>query len=146
MRMMREEKQVGILYHFTSLVPFTQILASKGLKSRNNEFISFTRNFDLTKYSGDFETQKFRLTFDGTAMSNQFKIEPFLDPEYGVTRRNGEYEERVIWPKGKILPCFKYLLQIDINTRIYPPELPDQIKALGIPLKISLSDLTPYKK
>jgi len=114
----KEAKQVGILYHFTTINNLEDILKSKGLKSDFFDYISFTRNFNLQKTSDYFKDHKVRLTFDGNKLSNKYKIEPFIDNVGKITRKYGEYEERILWPSGKLLPCFFTLKQIDIEKGI----------------------------
>jgi len=105
-----EGKQVGVLYHFTEPTRLKSILGNKGLKSFR-EYISFTRNFNLQKQSIYLKDSTIRLAFDGNKLSEKFKIEPFLDDVNGG-RGSGEYEERIVWPRSKILPCLFALKQI----------------------------------
>lgn len=118
MYIIKEAKQVGILYHFTTIQNIEDILKSKGLKSDFFDYISFTRNFNLQKTSDYFKDHKVRLTFDGNKLSNKYKIEPFIDNVGKIIRKYGEYEERILWPSGKLLPCFFALKQIDIEKGI----------------------------
>lgn len=112
MILVKEAKQVGTLYHFTSLEALDKIIDNEGLVSNIHDWISFTRNFTNPK-TGHLEELNVRLAFDGDKLSNKFKIEPYLDKGY-ATRSDEEQEERVLNPSRKILKCFFALKRIDI--------------------------------
>jgi hypothetical protein len=110
---LQKGKQVGILYHFTGNIGIVNIALTCGLKSHNNDYISFTRNFRLGT-NEDFG--EFRLTFDGDKLSDKYHIEPYLNVEFDIKRSAGEREERILWPKGKLLPITnrKFCLGIQV--------------------------------
>lgn len=148
MIIIKEAKQVGILYHFTKLNKILQIINSNGLKSDMYPYISFTRSFDITRQYGDFTRASVRLVFDGNKLSNKFKIESFNN--YVSTNKNRiEAEERISWPNKKILPCMFSLLEIDIlKSSIYSDYEKIIIEnIINKDLKVNLVDsFKPYKK
>lgn len=119
-----EGKQVGTLYHFTRLGNLSNMLDDGFDMTSNNEYISFTRDYNLI----DYETRKnqlaknakmsnnwgedyfVRLSIDGDKLSNRYKIEPFMDIKNGVSHKSSESEERI---KGKS-SLDDYIIQIDI--------------------------------
>jgi len=124
-----EAKQVGTLYHFTSLYALKKILNNWCLKGMEvygdeGEYISFSRNKDLI-----FETPKdeVRIVLDGNKMSEKYKFEPYLDNNNGIKRTGGEAEERINTQKYKdkiyIQP---YIKSIDFNSDLYSSKLIDE--------------------
>jgi hypothetical protein len=73
-----EFKQVGPLYHFTTLDALEGILEEDRMEpSAMYDYVSFTRNPLL-----HLHRRNVRIDFDGDEMSNKFSFEPFLyDPE-----------------------------------------------------------------
>ena len=67
-----ESKQVGILYHWTDMESFKNILMDDKMCSWRG-YISFSRNKNL-----NFGNLGCKIIFDGNKMSNHFKFEPHL--------------------------------------------------------------------
>lgn len=112
-----ERKQVGTLYHFTKFENLLGIIDSNGLLNGEHNYISFTRNYDLVNLSRYFEGHSVRLTFDGDKLSDKFKVEPYLDKGW-VDRDDNEQEERILWPRFKVLPCMFALKRIDVLNSV----------------------------
>lgn len=95
-----ESKQVGIVYHFTSLygaikiVEDNRIKAGRATKNINGKTISTTRNKHFSKQRIDGELQiqgaYFAFELDGTALSNRYKVKPY-DDTYDAAEK--EYDE-----------------------------------------------------
>lgn len=109
-----ESKQVGILYHFTTIYNFIDIVRSgcvlfsskeskrtgfAGLQNELMDYISFTRNFRLKSHNGSY----FRFDIDGDKLSEEYKIEPFIDSKAVTRKTHEENEERIIKNKVNIL-------------------------------------------
>ena len=117
-----EGKQVGTIYHFTKQQSLIDMIESDFNLKSNQEYISFTRNYNMIDYESyqndlSFDWKYFgnnrgiRIAIDGDKLSNKFKIEPFMDIANNVTRDKGEAEERVKTKPIKIGCCIK---QIDV--------------------------------
>ena len=122
-----ESKQVGILYHVTSLESFHEIVRKnfvfKSAFGGSNNFpsISFTR-----KSKGDFMPtpgRMVRFTFDGDKMSEKYKLEPYADHKRGYGRKSfssqkDEAETILVTQKegnyGKRIDLKPYIIRIDI--------------------------------
>ena len=143
----KEAKQVGIIYHFTQSMSILKILKDRGFKTRHHDFISFTRNYDLR---GDFG--EFRFVLDGDKLSEHYRVEPFLDTEYKISRGAEEREERVPWPKEKVLPVFNCILELTVlrsGWKRLLTSIQDEVSIsygnLGIPIHF-VSSFTPFKR
>jgi hypothetical protein len=68
-----EAKNMGAIYHFTSIEGLMGILESDKLKAGEFDYLSFTRNSRL-----NFQDFGVRLTFDGDRMSDKFHFEPYM--------------------------------------------------------------------
>ncbi len=151
--LLNEGKQVGILYHFTSLSGGESIIKSNTLKPINYDFISLTRDKNLYKTSDHIEGGLVRLTLDGDKLSDNFKIKPY-DEDQRKIHGSFESEERINKPIKNIKD---YIIKIDIILDFYKyvnsnyPELlfyePQEIKnaisifeSSGIPFSIILKD------
>lgn len=116
---LNEAKQVGDIYHFTSYENMISIIDSDfKLKSSRKDgdtesYISFTRNRNMTSPT---IYRDVRITVDGDALSNKYKIEPFADVKAGFGRKSkDESEERINVIKiGDEVDIKKYIKQIDI--------------------------------
>ena len=83
-KILLESKQVGILYHYTSLSNLISIINDNCLKSSHSETfmpnsISFTRNKNYTDFNSKFtgiSNNLCRLVIDGNKLSNNYKIIP----------------------------------------------------------------------
>lgn len=103
---LREAKQVGPLYHFTSygrmilIVKDNFVLKPKILTSES-DYLSFTRNKQMIS---DSVPSNVRITVDGDKLSEKYKIEPYADTKAGYGRNAwDESEERISmirYPKG----------------------------------------------
>ena len=137
MILVTERKQVGTIYHYTySPSPLKKIGETGGLKSEL-DYVSFTRNGSpsMLSYLGK---KNARLVFDGTRLSDRFKVEPFLDD--GLERTAEEWEERIVWPRGKLLPCLFALVRVELRDvvsidRALLQSLAETFKVPVVPLK-----------
>jgi hypothetical protein len=144
-----EAKQVGDIYHFTSLKGLYGILKDGFIKPNSENQISTTRNKNVDmssffEYSGGQVTVM--LTLDGNKISNKYKVKPFrYDPTFWslpVYQDKFEFEEQII-TNGKNFPIFLYLKSVSItidNERNLNKEMLDQIenilKEKNIPYEI----------
>ena len=122
---LKEAKQVGTLYHFTSYFNAVDIIDedfklsakySPEFREGEEEYISFTRNKSLR--STTITTGAVRFIIDGNKLSNKYKIIPYADfyHEYGRNQDGGdESEERINAAKyNGVVDFKKELVQIDI--------------------------------
>jgi hypothetical protein len=123
---LNEGKQVGDVYHFTTLENLNNML-EKGIIHPNYEGqISTTRNknVDVTPFMGDTMNEGdslVRLKLDGNKISYKYKIRPYhydedsppeeREPAYIIKL---EFEEQII-TNGKDLPIFPYLKEVFIT-------------------------------
>ena len=100
---LNEAKQVGILYHITSLYSTINILKTDSMKGGIYKAVSFSRS----KNFKGWDSKKHRMT-------NKFKFEPFKGPR--ATKE--ESEERILTDKNnEIKGIKKYIKEIIIfNT------------------------------
>ena len=131
-----EGKQVGILYHYTSLKNLIKIIKSNNLingRNTNGDYIGicFSRNkfFHIpNEYSAPSNTSlECRLVINGDKLSNDYKINPvndaLLDSDEEKKCRNisTESEERI--KDESIIDIKKYIISVDIfKTAFYPEE------------------------
>ena len=113
-----EAKQVGIIYHFTSIEALYRILETNKMKS-NLGHISFSRNARLGYMNADV-----RIVFDGNKMSNKFKFQPYMhgnpfydDDPVQLRKMYGDEREETI-KKSSISGILKYVKQVDIRDYI----------------------------
>ena len=111
--MLKEAKQVGILYHFTSVKGLSSILTMGGLRAFRQPYISFTRNYSLKGFGG------VRIVINGDKLSNKYKITPYLDKVSGIDRHEGENEEIIMYPEGKVLPILNYIKEIEVLNSVW---------------------------
>lgn len=160
-----EAKQVGNLYHFTTIKNLHSMLDSEEqfhMKSHNGG-ISTTRNYQLSTDHGQEQHKELhhskgyvaRLTLDGDKISQHHKVKPvrgltFNDPdvfnhEYNdsrVSRHEHENEESICSSRFK---AKKYIKRVDIladSKEIhdhYHNELKHKLDAAGIEHGISKS-------
>ena len=113
---LKEAKQVGILYHYTTLPAAFTILRDNRLVGKGS-FVSFTRSQNYHKTM--FATPKppyVRLAFDGDKISNNFKTEPVagsLARIPGHYRPETDESEEII--RAHSIPINSFLIGIDIN-------------------------------
>lgn len=120
-----EGKQVGTLYHFTSLNGLYGILKDGFIKPNYENQISTTRNKNIVDTSAFFEYSGGQVTIilelDGDKISNNYKIKPYYhDEDTDPSERNPaymskyEFEEQII-TNGKNFPIFSYLKNVSIT-------------------------------
>ena len=154
-----EAKQVGVIYHFAGgLNDLLSILKMGGLFSYHWNYISFTRDYNLKDYENE-SWGPVRLAFNGDAMSNKYKIEPFHDESnLGISQRSKgrtEAEERVMWTKEKVFPCLNYCIECSIDYNEWHPTndddraknktIVDLLATYNIPLNIEEQSWRPVK-
>lgn len=139
----REAKSLGFLYHYTVADSLLSILkkglrgtdyinSQRGLKDRR--YVSFTRNSLLHK-TYFWDKTEARLIVNGEALSENYKIESYLDSGQGVKRQSlsvdketysEENEERVVLPlKQVFLDVKPFLLKIEILFNTDEEEIAD---------------------
>jgi len=112
-----EEKQVGIIYHYTSIENAVRITDSGMLRPINYEYVSFTRNKTLHITAEDSIHTECRFVVDGTKLSRNYKVTPFNyfnaphSKYYAHDPDSDEQEERV---KGAIKVFPKYVIRLEI--------------------------------
>ena len=84
---LNEWKNVGTIYHQTSLRSFLQIISNNTLVCGRSYNVSFTRNFN---YEVEHTNGCIKLVVDGDKLSDHYKINPISN--FGNT---DEYEEMV---------------------------------------------------
>jgi len=91
--LMNEAKQVGPLYHTTTLKGLTNILRTNTLKSHLEPGISFTRNKNFI-----YDNNPFILVFDGDKISENNITKPFDYAPFSqnTIKKHSEYETVVI--------------------------------------------------
>jgi hypothetical protein len=120
---LNENKQVGLLYHFTNLSSLNKILDENKM---NGSFmyeengielygVSTTRNKNLNY---DSQKNNIRITLNGDKLSNNYKIKPrdYWNREYNVPdnpQTIDEDEEVILTPKGYISNIKNYIISID---------------------------------
>lgn len=125
-----EAKQVGILYHYTSLQGLLNIIRTNHLRAStpNNKFvISFTRDKNFHKSNNRYiGSMQVSIIIDGNKLSNKYKITPYQDLATKadvITNKlkwDKESEETVVGEKG-ITNIKNYIL----GVRIHPEFIPD---------------------
>ena len=125
---LNEAKQVGILYHYTSLKAALKILEQNELKPYKDVFgsglehmnyVSMTRDNHFHRLARMIQGIQCRFIIDGNKLSHNYKITPFNDFEqgsaygnsYGHRPYNDEQEERI---KGSIKAIKNYIIKIQI--------------------------------
>lgn len=104
-----EAKQVGLLFHCTTLEGFTDMAYHDRIGKYPDSTICFSRDRNYNHVIGSMITQHVQLVLDGDRLSNKYKITPYDD---GFTsRRRSESEERV---ETQITPVGPYLLAVNL--------------------------------
>jgi hypothetical protein len=108
----KESKQVGILYHYTSYnralkILETNILESIGYKKK---YVSFTRNKNFHRYLRSVSLQC-RFVVDGTKLSENYRVIPFSDFSHSHYPDKDEQEEKI---KGSIVDFRKFILKLQL--------------------------------
>lgn len=91
MTIIKEAKQVGVLYHITSISSLIKILNSNKLLGAING-VSFTRNKLLYKTATTLGGNQCQLIIDGNKLSEKYKIYSYKD---SVSSQSDESEETV---------------------------------------------------
>ena len=145
--LLKEAKQVGTIYHYSTFEAGLKILQSNQLKaseaddSTNNNpvfAISFTRDkrFHDNHVVGFDESSignkpQVRFTVDGDKLSNNFKVQPYSQGDaFSKNRKGFEAEERVISNKPFAIPLSNYLISVDILLEYKKPS--NKYDVLGI--------------
>ena len=121
---LKEGKQVGILYHYTSYEACIKILQSSKIKStetadskKNKPLfgISFTRDKNFHKNSRSIGNHpSCRLVVDGDKLSNKYKIIPYTQSGFEKGTSYFEAEEVIISDNYFTIPLKDYLISIDM--------------------------------
>ena len=131
-----EGKQVGIIYHFTSMHSAWSIVEEDIMKpkegggisydgnafviDRFRDWVSFTRNHNLIATpaaGGDGRSWgEVRIAFDGDRLSNRHSIRPYHDSDEYLTRADNQSEERIM---GEVRGIRDAIIQIDFNAERY---------------------------
>jgi len=137
---LKEAKQVGIIYHYTTFESGLKVLKSNQLKSDHTAEstnakpvfgISFTRDkrFNTANRAVDFtnssfgKTPQLRFTIDGNRLSNKFKVQPYSQGgRFDKGKKDFESEERVTSNKLFTIPLSNYLISIDLLFEYKKPE------------------------
>jgi hypothetical protein len=121
---LKEAKQVGILYHYTENWLLEKIIESNTLLAP----ISFTRSKD--KKTVSWIDAEVALVIDGDKLSTKYKIRPYQDrDEEG--RFFDEMEERV---DKNIVDLDKYLIKVILYES--DPEIEALLKEKNVPYEI----------
>ena len=98
--LLKEAKQVGPLYHYTSADGLKGILSSNRINASEEHYlgndlyyVSFTRNKNFHMKGANWNVKTdYRITLDGDKLSNKYKITPFAYiPGWSYTD-NWEYD------------------------------------------------------
>ena len=155
---LNEKKSVGMIYHFTEPKNLIKILKEDRMHSGHGH-ISFSRNFDLKSWYEDYGAVC-RIAFNGSDMSNKFKLDPYLfDPANDILFGGGpavsaevrrkrygqEMEERIVGEE--IQGIVKYIVQVDILDTWREFESVDKkANTLNMPFPINVvKKITPVK-
>jgi hypothetical protein len=125
-----EGKQVGTLYHYTSLKAADKILKdgfiqgsdksisgySDNIIGKNYYSLSFTRDKNFHKvYRVIGEYPECRFVIDGDALSNKFKIQPVAARGFEKKKsKDFEAEEVIVSPSQIKVPVKPYVKSIDL--------------------------------
>lgn len=90
-----EAKQVGILYHYTSLYGLLRILQDNKIHRGKFSYVSLTRDKFFHKHGRFGISLDVRLILDGDKLSNNYKIKPFNYWQIVKDKEPKESEERL---------------------------------------------------
>jgi len=122
-RLLKEAKQVGTLYHFTSFDSLKSILQSNiirgswGNEDVKGKYVSTTRNKNLWKTDPNLGAEELQvaLVLDGDKLSNKYKIRPYAyEPYRDLDRSGAEAEELIMLPTGVLPNIDQYLLGVSL--------------------------------
>lgn len=138
----KESKQVGIIYHFTTLHGL-KLLSDKNRMAQfgceiftfvsENDHLSTTRGYFLTDTPKPFSTinsksHPIRIAFDGDRISEKFKVRPIngredsnsdifgVDKNYLRVPHKSEQEEVICPDKTKMFKMKDFILEIQIKN------------------------------
>jgi len=137
--LLKEAKQVGIIYHYTTFDNGLKILKANQLKASDADdstntnpvlAVSFTRDkrfhnnhnvgFDVSSFG---QKPQVRFTIDGNKLSNKFNVQPYSQGgPFSKGRKGFEAEERVISNKQFTIPLLSYLKSIDMLVEYKKPK------------------------
>lgn len=137
-----EAKQVGIIYHFTTLEGLKHLTDGDNLKRlgcelftfvSKNDHLSTTRGYFLTDSPSPFSminsgTHPIRIAFDGDKISNKYKVKPInglsdndsnifgVDKNHLRVPHKSETEEVICPDKTKMFQMKDFILEIQIKN------------------------------
>ena len=137
--LLKEAKQVGTVYHYTTFEAGLKILKSNQLKSSDAAdstnakpvfAVSFTRDkrfhnnhnvgFDVSSFG---QRPQVRFTVDGDKLSNKFKVQPYSQGgAFSKDKKGFEAEERVVSDKQFSIPLLPCLESIDVLFEYKKPK------------------------
>ena len=137
--LLKEAKQVGTIYHYSTFEAGLKILKSNQLKSSHAAdstnakpvfAVSFTRDKRFhDNHVVDFRRSSFgntaqlRFTINGDKLSNKFKVQPYSQQgPFSKDKKGFEAEERVISDKQFTIPLLPYLKSVDILVEYKKPK------------------------
>ena len=138
-----EAKQVGILYHWTSLKNLEDIIKTNIIRPTYSEFddedngVSLTRSKNKHQF-GIAEAADCVIVLDGDKLSNNYKIKPYNDTETAQYDDFGifdEMEERLL---GAIKNLNKYIVKIILYKS--DPKIESLLKEKNIPYELNLNE------
>ncbi len=153
--LLSEGKQVGTLYHFTSINSLLKLIGTNFKFNANNNYVSFTRDYQLPKTvprDSSFAFSKVRVDIDGDKISNHYKVLPILglkdenDPDIfnntkqRINKTVDRESETVIISKSKNYFLKDYIKgiqvkDVDVDTNIVK-HIQQYCEHNNIPLKL----------
>lgn len=145
-QLLKELKQVGNIYHFTTTYAIRQMIDEYGNIVLDNKYASPEGEgyFSFTRYANlqPIGINTARLKVDGTRMSNRYKFEPYMwgtvakIPGTLVKTRDGEYEsdeyEGDEYEAEERVPASRYGGKIDITPYILEVTIPSLASVYGV--------------
>jgi len=123
-----EGKQVGTLYHYTSISNLMMILDTNTLYNRRKN-ICFTRDQNFNSCDREISGLDCRLEIDGDSLSNNYKIEPYSDQKIvNNDPKKLESEEKI--NEETISPIIPYIKKITIYNMPFTNNLDEKIKRI----------------
>lgn len=144
LKQITEGKQVGTLYHFTSLKNLVSIIENNTLIASNTtdfidkklklQCISFTRTPNKNQFAISQDSEAL-IVLDGDKLSNNYKITPYHDPNqyYFSDEEYDEMEERIC---KNIVNLNKYVIKVILYKT--NPELESLLKEKNISYQIKI--------
>jgi len=120
---LQEGKQVGILYHYTSIESATKIAKSDMFRPMGYDGVSFTRDKHFHKAERHEFALECRFVINGNKLSHNYKIEPFNyfnepSPVDGSYKHSPEYDEQEEVVKVPIRNIGRYIISLQIYNSI----------------------------